>query len=140
MIYDGIFLGSTLVNVIEERPMFNSFILFAWSMLSSLFHELGHQLFSSYSGKLNFRFNLDFKKSVVSVPMIPIWTWSLKARINAVIAGLVFDMFLVNILYSFVNENDLLIVQGMISVSLLRMLWQFRFIHHSDGNILLKIL
>lgn len=105
------------------------------SIVSTMMHELMHIVFSTNVLRIDF----NIKKSVATVPLTHVWTWSLLGRVSAITSGLSLDAVILLLTFYIPHENGELF--SIISaVMLTRILWQFRITQSTDINILFRFL
>ena len=130
-------IGDSLLP--KDIPIGKS-LLFAlvFSLATTTIHELMHITFGESWHKTH-KFNIFATRSVATVSLSHIWTWSLLGRIAAVCAGMAIDLFFLTILtYAQVWINSWMLIVAC-SLLWLRILWQLRLHKRSDGQLLISI-
>lgn len=138
-LFKGIPSGSVLINSRIPLPA-NLIYLIAFSLITTLIHELMHIIFSRSYFLRTGGLRLNFVQAKATVSMTHIWVWSFLSRLAALSAGLAFDSFLLAtllILDYFVIDWK---VSAAISILWLRIIWQFRFHKNCDGYFIASAL
>jgi len=133
-----IFIGiQNPINVIPLNVSALITIPFAilFLLISAGIHELMHVIYGRTYNKVG-SISLKVRKATATVSLTHVWLWSLKSRLAALSAGLVWDFLLLAILMQvqvFFNHWALSLSGYLLWV---RVFWQFRFHKNSDGRLI----
>ncbi|MFC6347572.1 hypothetical protein [Vagococcus carniphilus] len=123
------------VNILFANPLKFFLIAIPISIVSTVFHEFMHIIFSGSSNKIN----INITKAVATVPMTHVWTWSKLGRITAIVSGMSLDIiFLAVFLVAFGSGSGLASIGASILIT--RLIWQFIITKKTDINILTSFL
>lgn len=133
--YTGIPTGNVIFPY--DVPMWKSFFLiFMFYIPTALLHEFMHMLFGKTFSRKKGNLGINLKKNIVFVSLNHIWTWSLGARIAALAAGIILDVFLLMILLYLQVLINHWVFMSAASLLLYRIIWQFQFYKNCDGRLL----
>lgn len=133
--------SQTFFNINFHNKIFNNIIFIIFFLLSTtFFHEMMHILFSQNWLLKNRSIKLSLHKSISTVNMTYIWTWSLFGRLSALAAGIILDTSTLAILLLLKNHSDFQGLDIAIYILFLRILWQFRFHKNCDGKLIAMML
>lgn len=125
------------ILIFSELSIWKSLIfMIIFSISTVFFHELMHIIYSRNWNSQHSGLRIYIKRSMAIISMTHIWTWSTKARIAAISAGIIFDLLILALISIFrlYADNSMLVLAS--AILWIRIIWQFRFHKNCDGKIL----
>ncbi|MGL4973369.1 MAG: hypothetical protein ACRC6H_09525 [Culicoidibacterales bacterium] len=126
-------------NFLIDQPFHFIVTLILSSVFFTFTHEFMHGVFANNlisSACLS----LNFTKSVATINITHIWTWSLFGRLLAISSGILLDLIWTSIFYLLIQKFNSPYLFTFCGVLITKILWQFQLFRNTDIQLFIMLL